>query len=130
MVEMGQLAYSNEGKHILCSHIRTHLDKYQALSPANHGFRKYFSCETQLFLTVADLVERKDKPRTQIDVGVLDFSKAFDKVPHKRLMNKLRLYGIEGPTADWIQSFLSNRSQQVVVDGCRSKSAEVVSGVP
>ena len=117
-------------EHILCSHIRSHLDERGALSPANHGFRKYFSCETQLALTVQDLVDRRDKPRTQIDVGVLDFSKAFDKVPHKRLMNKLRLYGIDGNIARWIQAFLSNRTQRVVVDGCKSESAEVKSGVP
>ena len=77
-----------------------------------------------------DLINRKDKARTQIDVGVLDFAKPFDKVPHIRLMSKLRLYGIHGEVAAWMSSFLSQRSQQVVVDGSTSDSADVKSGVP
>ena len=117
-------------EHILCSHIRGHLDKFGVLTPLNHGFRKQHSCESQLLITVQDLINRKDKARTQIDVGVLDFAKAFDKVPHIRLMSKLRLYGIHGEVAAWISSFLSQRSQQVVVDGSTSDSADVKSGVP
>ena len=117
-------------EHILCSHIRGHLDKFGVLTPLNHGFRKQHSCESQLLITVQDLINRKDKARTQIDVGVLDFAKAFDKVPHIRLMSKLRLYGIHGEVAAWISSFLSQRSQQVVVDGSTSDSADEKSGVP
>ena len=100
------------------------------LTPLNHGFRKQHSCESQLLITVQDLINRKDKARTQIDVGVLDFARAFDKVPHIRLMSKLRLYGIQGEVAAWISSFLSQRSQQVVVDGSTSDSADVKSGIP
>ena len=61
---------------------------------------------------------------------ILDFSKAFDKVPHVRLLNKLRLYGIDINTLQWIQSFLTGRTQKVVVDGCFSQEANVTSGVP
>ena len=57
-------------EHILCSHIRGHLDKFGVLTPLNHGFRKQHSCESQLLITVQDLINRKDKARTQIDVGV------------------------------------------------------------
>ena len=46
--------------------------------------------------------------------ALLDFSKAFDKVPHKRLIYKLHYYGIRGPLSSWTESFLSNRSQSVV----------------
>ena len=115
---------------IPCKSLRGHLDKFGVLTPLNHGFRKQHACESQLLITVQDLINRKDKARTQIDVGVLDFAKAFDKVPHIRLMSKLRLYGIHGEVAAWISSFLSQRSQQVVVDGCTSDSADVKSGVP
>ena len=61
---------------------------------------------------------------------VLDFSKAFDKVPHKRLMAKLQNYGVRGNTHGWIESFLTNRTQRVVVDGQASDWANVQSGVP
>ena len=86
-------------EHILCSHIRAHLDSHQALTPLNHGFRAKHSCETQLLITMQDLLTKCDPVRAQTDVAVLDFSKAFDKVPHGRLMNKLRLLGIEGNIA-------------------------------
>ena len=57
-------------------------------------------------------------------------SKAFDKVPRKRLLLKLDHYGVRGKTLAWVDAFLSNRSQSVVVDGVSSNSAPVLSGVP
>ena len=60
----------------------------------------------------------------------MDFSKAFDRVPHKRLIHKLHYYGIRGPLSSWIESFLTNRSQSVVCEGKRSNPAKVTSGVP
>jgi hypothetical protein len=61
---------------------------------------------------------------------VLDFSKAFDRVPHQRLLKKLGHYGIRGSTHRWIASFRSIRSQQVIVEGATSDQVPVVSGVP
>ena len=66
----------------------------------------------------------------QTDAIILDFTKAFDKVSYKHLCTKLRYYGTRGPTLDWINDFLSNRSQQVILDGCSSESLPVTSGVP
>ena len=68
--------------------------------------------------------------KTQTDVVVLDFSKSFDVVPQQRLLHKLDHYGIRGTTLNWIQNFLTNRTQKVVVDGSSSESAHVRSGVP
>ena len=73
---------------------------------------------------------RNFESKTQTDVVVLDFSKAFDVVPHQRLLHKLDHYGIRGTTLNWIQNFLTNRTQKVVVDGSSSESARVRSGVP
>ena len=61
---------------------------------------------------------------------MLDFSKAFDKVDHRLLLSKVNNAGIQGPLLDWISSFLSNRSQHVIVDGCISEPKPVLSGVP
>ena len=116
-------------EHIICSHIRSHLDKHGILSCLQHGFRKFFSCETQLLVTLQDLVSFKDK-NTQIDMAVLDFSKAFDTVPHKRLLGKLSFYGVKGDILSWVQAFLEDREQKVVVDGRSSSSEAVTSGVP
>ena len=63
-------------------------------------------------------------------MAILDFTKAFDKVPHKRLIQKLCFYGLSGQIASWIQDFLTGRSQRVVVDGKFSNQAPVLSGVP
>jgi hypothetical protein len=60
---------------------------------------------------------------------MLYFSKAFDKGPHQRLLKKLPHYGIQDTAYKWIKAFLSNRKQQVLVDGATSDSANVVSGV-
>ena len=116
-------------EHIICKHIRNHLDHHGILTPLNHGFRSKHSCETQLLLTVQDLMTCRDQ-KTQIDMAVLDFSKAFDTVPHDRLLGKLAFYGITGPVLNWTTAFLKNREQRVVVDGEQSKSAAVDSGVP
>ena len=66
----------------------------------------------------------------QTDVIVMDFAKAFDKVPHKRLLYKLDFYGIRGSTRKWINSWLSEHSQKVVLDGRTSDPVPVLSGVP
>ena len=66
----------------------------------------------------------------QIDIIVLDFSKAFDTVPHDRMLRKHEFYGITGPVLNWTAAFLKNRVQRVVVDDRQSRSAMVDSGVP
>ena len=121
-------------EHILCSQISDYLDRHNILSPYQYGFRKKLSCESQLLVTTHDLLKRLDK-REEVDVAILDFSKAFDVVPHARLIRKLRLYGIQGHTLQWI-SFLRGRTHSVMVDGVRSHTGssiegdDVVSGVP
>ena len=111
------------------SQIMQHLDEHGILSDAQHGFRKRRSSETQLLLTLQDLSAALDNSE-QIDAILLDFSTAFDKVPYEHLGVKLCHYGIRGNILAWIRSFLSNRSQQVLVEGVRSSPAPVTSGVP
>ncbi len=116
-------------EHIICRHILNHLDKNRVLTSLNHGFRKGFSCETQLVVTLHDLLRHHDKNK-QVDTMILDFSKAFDTVPHKRLLHKLKNYGIKGPILQWISSFLTQREMCVVVEGEKSPNVTVDSGVP
>lgn len=116
-------------EHILVSSIMKHLDTYSILSPCQHGFRRKYSCETQLLLAAHDLADSYRKKK-QVDMIMLDFSKAFDKVPHNRLILKLRHYGIQDHNLIWIQNFLSNREQSVVLEGVKSKASPVISGVP
>ena len=60
----------------------------------------------------------------------MEFTKAFDKVPHCRLLNKLKCYGIQKDILNWIKAFLSDRTQTVVINGTSSTSVPVTSGVP
>jgi hypothetical protein len=82
---------------------------------------------SQLILTVKDLASSMDL-KEQIDLILLDFSKAFDKVPHERLLYKMEYYGIRGHMNSWIRDSLENRQQQVVLEGATSISAPVQSG--
>ena len=68
--------------------------------------------------------------KSQIDVAILDFSKAFDTVPHAGLLGKLEHYGIDSKILLWITNFLNKRKQRVVVDGSFSNYADVESSVP
>ena len=113
-------------EHILVSNMMKHLELNNILHPLQHGFLKNYSCETQLLSLFQDLASNP----SQIDMIIMDFSKAFDKVPHRRLNFKLDWYGIRGNTREWILDFLSGRYQRVVLEGASSDSEPVVSGVP
>ena len=116
-------------EHIITSNILKHLEDNSILTDCQHGFRARRSCETQLLTLVHELADSIDRGK-QMDLVILDFSKAFDRVPHQRLLAKINHYGIQGQTYKWIESFLSDRSQQVIVDKAVSDKAPVVSGVP
>ena len=107
----------------------THLDAHNVLVDHQHGFRSNRSCETQLINTIEHLA-RSINYRNQTDLLILDFSKAFDTVAHKRLLLKLEYYGIRGHHLNWMQSGLLNRTQQVVLEGEHSEKSNVKSGVP
>jgi hypothetical protein len=72
-------------EHIVFSQIMNHLDRKKVLGNFQHGFRRNHSCETQLLNTAEELSRRLDMRQT-IDLLILDFSKAFDTVPHRRLL--------------------------------------------
>ena len=74
--------------------------------------------------------QRHCQTNLQVDAAILDFSKAFDKVPHSRLLYKLNYYGIRRDVLHWLESFLNGRTQQVIVEGCKSPTCDVTSGVP
>ena len=80
-------------EHIVHSHVMKHLSQYGVLTDYQHGFRAKRSTETQLICTIHDIASAIQSNKT-IHAAILDFSKAFDKVPHRRLLKKLDYYGI------------------------------------
>jgi len=94
-----------------------------------HGFRKGSSCLTNLLLFL-DKVLHSVNEGFSVDVVFLDLAKAFNKVPHKRLLEKLSKHGIRGKLLSVIGNWLSNRKQGVCIKGRWSKWITVWSGVP
>ena len=115
-------------EHVICHHIWEHLEQYNVLTDFQYGFRKRRSCETQLIVTLHDLVTAVNEGK-QVDAFFLDFSKAFDRVPHERLLYKLN-YGIQGDLLAWIKNFLTQRTRSVTLEGVTSRSCPVTSLVP
>ena len=106
-----------------------HLIDNSLLSDVQYGFCKKRSTVSQLLVTINEWLSYIDK-KIPVDAAYLDFRKAFDSVPHQRLLSKLHGYGIRGKTYDWISSFLSERHQYVNINNNLSNRVPVTSGVP
>ena len=114
---------------ILKDKIVDFLDENDIIRDTQHGFRRGRSCLTNLLEFFDRATESFDKGR-QLDVSYLDFSKAFDKVPHKRLCLQLKWHGINTRILHWIENWLSGRQQRVLLNGTKSGWNDVLSGVP
>ena len=118
---------------ILESIIRTKVLKYltdnNIVTHYQHVFVSKKSCFTNLLETCEDWTAAVDQG-CGVNVIYLDYSKAFDTVPHLRLIEKLKGYGISGSLLMWLMNFLQGRSQMVVLNGIQSQWLEVTSGVP
>ena len=109
--------------------IYKHLQSNNILTNCQHGFRCKMSCITQLLEVTEFLTKRYDEGLST-DVIYLDFQKAFDKVPHTRLLLKLHSYGIRGPILAFIYHYLTNRKQRVLINSSYSMWVNVLSGIP
>ena len=116
-------------KHIITLAIINHLESHGILSDMQHGFQHARSCETQLVTFIQKLMD-KVADDGQVDFVIMDFAKAFDKVPYQCLLRKLHQYGIQDSNLDWIATFLTDHSQRVMVDGEASQAAPITSVVP
>ena len=110
-------------------HIVEHMVENNTFSKQQFGFIKGRSTVLQL-LNVMDSWTKAIDNGFSIDSIYLDFMKAFDTVPRKRLIYKLSMYGISPYILRWIEGFLTGRKQQVCVNGSVSKCADVSSGIP
>lgn len=114
---------------IIRDHLLDHFSSTGLLHKAQHGFLPRRSCTSQMMEAVEDwsaAIETGDP----VDVAYLDFAKAFDSVPHQRLLSKLWSYGVRGKLLEWIRAFLVGRRQRVVIQGSKSVWVPVTSGIP
>lgn len=116
-------------EHILFSNLANFLESNSFFTHSQHGFRKTYSCETQLISFTHQLHAILDRS-SLADCVFLDFSKAFDKVCHNLLMYKLHKLNLDPQLLTWLECFLSSRSQFVSANSVDSPSNVVSSGVP
>ena len=116
-------------ERILRKRMVSYLEENGLICSRQHGFRKGKSCLTQLLKHFDDIIDSLQSGN-DFDAIYLDYAKAFDKVDHRLLLKKLRLYGFPEKLVQWIKSFLVGRTQQVVVNGYMSTVATIISGVP
>ena len=114
---------------ILRDAIVQHLEQHSLLRKSQHGFMAGKSTLSNLLEYLEDLTKLVDEGHA-VDIVYLDFAKAFDKVPHLRLMRKCEGLGIQGDILRWVQQWLTDRKQRVVLNGKCSKWGDVLSGVP
>ena len=116
-------------EHFIRESIIKHLINTNQLSNEQHGFLPGKSCATNLVESMEYITSEVDKKRP-VDILYCDFSKAFDKVPHKRLLVKMESLGISAEVRLWTKEFLRDRTMYVIVNGCRSDTCQVISGIP
>ncbi|CAM4589082.1 unnamed protein product [Caretta caretta] len=114
---------------IVKNKIVRHSKEHKLLRKSQHGFCKGKSCLTNLFEFFEGFNKDVDKGDS-VDIGYLDFQKAFDKVPHQRLLHKLSCHGIRGKILSWIENWLKDREQRVGINAKFSEWRGVTSGVP
>ena len=92
------------------------LVKHNLLNSSQHGLLKARSCLTNMLCFLEEITKWIDEG-SPIDIICLNFQKAFDKVPHQRILPKLKAHGIGDSIIDWIEQWLTDRRQRVVVEG-------------
>merc|ERR1712035_239348 len=112
--------------HVTMGFLGTQPHRIARITCTQHGFRNKRSCLTNLLDFFHDVMNQYDESKA-IDIIYLDFQKAFDKVPHKRLLLKLKSHGIQGSILKWINNWLNNRKQRVVINGKASEWTNVTS---
>ena len=116
-------------ERLIKDHMVEFLVKHKLLNSSQHGFLKARSCLTNMLCFLEEITKWIDVG-SPVDIIYLYFQKAFDKVPHQRLLLKLKAHGIGDSITDLIEQWLTDRRQRVVVDGEVSNWKSVLSGVP
>ena len=114
---------------IIRDNIMHYMLEHKYFSNKQYGFLPGRSTTLQLLNLVDEISKALDEGK-HIETIYIDIQKAFDTVPHRRLLHKIQAYGITGPIFNWIQDFISNRTQLVRVNSSKSLPQPITSGVP
>ena len=112
---------------IVYAQIYEYLIKYKLIHPNQSGFRSKHSCVTAL---IVDHIIKEMDQRNYTGVLFLDFKKAFDMVNHTILLSTLKLYELDDLSLNWFRSYLSERSQKVIINNYESCPQDIGYGIP
>ena len=116
------LFFCKQMEHVIASYLMQVWDKNKWLYEGQHGFRPGYSCESQVITVCQDIADCMDNG-DRIDSIVIDFSKAYDLVPHDRLHMKIAILGVDSRIVAWVRECLRGRTERVTVG--RQLSEEV-----
>ena len=113
---------------IIARAFRKPLDEHKLIRHSQHRFNKGKSCLTNLLSSYRKVFDTIDKGN-EYDIVHLDFSKAFDRVPHRTLLSTVKAHGIDGKVLEWIREWLTSRVQRIQINGKKSQLGNDTSGV-
>ena len=116
-------------EHVIAGYIRQVWEDRDWLYEGQHGFRPGYSCESEIITVCQDISDSLDEA-ARLDAIIIHFSKAFDLVPHDRMLKKIAASGVDSRVVVWIREFLIDSSQRVRVWKHYSEEVRVTSGVP
>jgi len=114
---------------VMCNQLRNYFETKSIFHANQYGFRSGRSAESAMVSLLTDVYSSLDEGNLYFSL-FLDLKKAFDSVSHRILLKKLEFYGIRGTPHSWLRSYLSNRTQHVILDNVVSSEREVTCGVP
>ena len=111
-------------EHVIAGYLRQVWDKNDWFYEGQHGFRLGYSCESQVITVCQDIADSLDEG-VGIDAIIIDFSKAFELVPHDQLLMKLAASGVDSRVVVWVWELLVGRRQRVREGGKLTKEVKV-----
>ena len=116
-------------ERLIQDYLVDHLESNSLIPDTRHGFRRKRSCLTNLMDFFSKVINVYDHHKAA-DVIYLDFQKAFDKVPHRRLLHKVSELGIGGDVLRWLHAWVIGRKQRVSIGQALSERAPLPLGCP
>ena len=115
-------------EHVIVDELMDHLCRQNIINKAQHSFLKQLLTSTNLLESINDW-SLSLQNRCGVTIAYVDFAKAFDTMPHEKLLFRLKSYGVDGCLLAWLRNFLSQRTLATRVGSSLSSELELISGV-